>query len=409
MIKFKCPGCGVSFKLSEEMMGKSGKCPKCGAAISVPIMPTRSPGNIDFPVETRPTNPQPIDNGSWDISPPRQPETPQRAWPLKTAIAGCVAIAIAIGLWTFRHHLPGMQTDVNEPEVALADKPSPQPAPKPIVPAPTAKKPITTPPTPKKPAVPIPAPKTPVAPTPPPTIPVAPAPAPAKPVAPAPAITDIQTAPRPDEGTPGPVAAGEIASARAVVASMAKAIIDRDAKALAKCYGVSDQTTTAKFRQAIETFHDMSAFCKASLKRHKASDVYMKAIQMPNAPVLMDLTVNSHMSNYQLLATAPTARTAVEKSENGLIVLATDKVKAQADFTNIKDVRLRKVGGQWCIVSGGLWLCKGIPTRNEVRFLSVISKAVKETALQPTSDTAAFLLLLNTTLDKHNKASAGAN
>ena len=37
MIRFACPGCQSAFSVGDEKAGKTGKCPKCGTAFTIPI------------------------------------------------------------------------------------------------------------------------------------------------------------------------------------------------------------------------------------------------------------------------------------------------------------------------------------------------------------------------------------
>ena len=209
---------------------------------------------------------------------------------------------------------------------------------------------------------------------------------------------------------PGPASAREIGKARTVVARMARAVIARDVIALAECYGVSDRESVAKFRQVIDTFHDMSSFCGKARGKYNGPDVFLKAMGMSNGNLLTVLALNSRMSNYELLAAKPDKRAAVnvKKSQDGLVVFTTHKVKGQSAVTHIPDVHLKKVNGQWCILSGGLWQCNGgIPTKKDVRFLSIIHKTVNETGSRLPSGTGKFLVLLNKTLVKHHNAAGG--
>jgi len=130
MVKFKCPGCGVAFKLPEEMMGKSGKCPKCGAGISVPSRPMRSPGNTNSPVDATPSPSDPIDMGSWDTSSSQPANTRKRAWPLWAALGGGIVIASVIGYWVFLRDLSDLQPEGNGQEIELAGGQTPEQSPR---------------------------------------------------------------------------------------------------------------------------------------------------------------------------------------------------------------------------------------------------------------------------------------
>ena len=38
-IRVQCPGCSARFKAPDSYAGRSEKCPKCGAAVSIPAVP----------------------------------------------------------------------------------------------------------------------------------------------------------------------------------------------------------------------------------------------------------------------------------------------------------------------------------------------------------------------------------
>lgn len=52
MIRFLCDDCGRRVSVSDELAGQSGKCPDCGSAVVVPVMPT--PADIELDIETHP-------------------------------------------------------------------------------------------------------------------------------------------------------------------------------------------------------------------------------------------------------------------------------------------------------------------------------------------------------------------
>ena len=39
-MKFDCPACGKTLNVKDEMAGKKGKCPNCGAKVTVPSAET---------------------------------------------------------------------------------------------------------------------------------------------------------------------------------------------------------------------------------------------------------------------------------------------------------------------------------------------------------------------------------
>ncbi len=62
MIRFACPGCQASFTVGDEKGGKTGKCPKCGTAFSIPM-----PDPASAP---KPPPPPPVDpNAPVEIAP----------------------------------------------------------------------------------------------------------------------------------------------------------------------------------------------------------------------------------------------------------------------------------------------------------------------------------------------------
>ena len=40
-MKVTCPGCRKSFNVKDEFAGRSGKCPACGAVLTIPEKPDR--------------------------------------------------------------------------------------------------------------------------------------------------------------------------------------------------------------------------------------------------------------------------------------------------------------------------------------------------------------------------------
>jgi hypothetical protein len=60
MITFPCPGCGQVLKVKEEAAGKTGKCPRCGAACQAPAVTLAAPApSAPAPPDATQLNPSP--------------------------------------------------------------------------------------------------------------------------------------------------------------------------------------------------------------------------------------------------------------------------------------------------------------------------------------------------------------
>ena len=60
MIRFACPGCSSTFSVDDGKAGKSGKCPKCGAAFIIPSAEAPVEAPPPLPVPPLPVPPPPV-------------------------------------------------------------------------------------------------------------------------------------------------------------------------------------------------------------------------------------------------------------------------------------------------------------------------------------------------------------
>lgn len=75
MIRFACPGCSSTFSVDDAKAGKSGKCPKCGAAFIIPASeaPAAAPPPLPAAPPPLPPPPVPVPQPS---APPADPNAP---------------------------------------------------------------------------------------------------------------------------------------------------------------------------------------------------------------------------------------------------------------------------------------------------------------------------------------------
>lgn len=72
MIRFACPGCSSTFSVDDAKAGKSGKCPKCGAAFIIPAAEAAAPPPLPAPPPPLP----PPDTVPQSSPPPADPNAP---------------------------------------------------------------------------------------------------------------------------------------------------------------------------------------------------------------------------------------------------------------------------------------------------------------------------------------------
>jgi predicted Ser/Thr protein kinase len=104
MIAFDCPGCGHTLRVKDELAGKKGKCPRCGAGVRVPGAGASAGDDATLP----PSQPGPADNTAGPdggahgpaeltafLSPPRGPGELGRLGPYRVlAVLGCGGMGV---------------------------------------------------------------------------------------------------------------------------------------------------------------------------------------------------------------------------------------------------------------------------------------------------------------------------
>jgi serine/threonine protein kinase len=77
MICFACPGCRKQFKVKDELAGKKGKCPGCGATITIPA-DGQEPASAVLPSATVSTapDPRPVGDGESTLPPQAKAQPP---------------------------------------------------------------------------------------------------------------------------------------------------------------------------------------------------------------------------------------------------------------------------------------------------------------------------------------------
>jgi hypothetical protein len=118
MITFKCQGCGVTLRLSDDKAGKHGKCPKCNASF---VVPTPSANSVIPSAAIHANEPEVL-----LLAPANAPGRKSRLPLVLTACGGVVVLAVIAAVVVAGWKKPGETPSGANPSVQVArGKPTP--------------------------------------------------------------------------------------------------------------------------------------------------------------------------------------------------------------------------------------------------------------------------------------------